>query len=92
LLFIAETAKRWEGRDDLEEAIRAAGFELLPTTRRGDFLYLRGIKNLVLQQKLASNEAVFPSTGSVQDRFFLRVGKFTRVRGMGILGSSYPRS
>jgi hypothetical protein len=44
LLFIAETAKRWEGREDLEEAVRAAGFELLPMTRRGDFLYLRGIK------------------------------------------------
>lgn len=34
----------YEGRGDLEEAIRAAGFELLPTSRRGDFLYLRGIK------------------------------------------------
>jgi hypothetical protein len=44
LLFIAEPARRWEGREDLEEAVRAAGFELLPTTRRGDFLYLRGIK------------------------------------------------
>ena len=44
LLFIAETAKKWEGREDLEEAVRAAGFELLPTTPRGDFLYLRGIK------------------------------------------------
>jgi Hypothetical methyltransferase len=44
LLFIAETARRWEGRRDLEEAVRLAGFELLPTTRREDFLYLRGIK------------------------------------------------
>lgn len=44
LLFIAEPARRWEGREDLEEAVRAVGFELLPTTRRGDFLYLRGIK------------------------------------------------
>jgi hypothetical protein len=44
LLFIAETARRWEGREDLEEAVRRAGFELLPTTRHGDFLYLRGIK------------------------------------------------
>ena len=46
LLFIAETAKRWESfaGQDLEEAVREAGFELLPTTRRGDFLYLRGIR------------------------------------------------
>jgi SAM-dependent methyltransferase len=44
LLFIAEPARRWEGREDLEEAVRAVGFELLPTTRRGDFLYLRSIK------------------------------------------------
>jgi hypothetical protein len=44
LLFIAEPARRWEGREDLEEAVRAVGFELLPTTRREDFLYLRGIK------------------------------------------------
>lgn len=44
LLFIAETARRWENSSELEEAIRAAGFELLPTTRRGDFLYLRGIR------------------------------------------------
>jgi len=44
LLFIAEPARRWEGTEDLEKAVRAVGFELLPTTRRGDFLYLRGIK------------------------------------------------
>lgn len=44
LLFIAETARRWEGSHELEEAVRLAGYELLPTTRRGDFLYLRGIK------------------------------------------------
>jgi Hypothetical methyltransferase len=44
LLFIAETARRWEGNPELEEAVRDAGFEPLPTTRRGDFLYLRAIK------------------------------------------------
>jgi hypothetical protein len=46
LLFIAEPAKRWEGREDLEEALQDAGFDLLPTTQRGDFLFLRGIKSL----------------------------------------------
>ena len=44
LIFIAETARRWEGKSELEEALRDAGFELLPTNRRGDFLYLRGVK------------------------------------------------
>ena len=44
LLFIAEPAHNSEGKADLEEALEAAGFELLPSTRRGDFLYLRGIK------------------------------------------------
>jgi hypothetical protein len=44
LLFIAETARRWEGSTELEEALRDAGFELLPPTRRGDFLYLRALK------------------------------------------------
>ena len=44
LLFIAETARRWEGSSELEDAIRAWAFELLPSSRRGDFLYLRGVK------------------------------------------------
>jgi hypothetical protein len=40
------TARKWEGAalGELEAAVREAGFELLPSTRRGDFLYLRGIK------------------------------------------------
>jgi hypothetical protein len=44
LLFIAETARRWENSTGLETAVRDVGFELLPATRRGDFLYLRAVK------------------------------------------------
>jgi hypothetical protein len=45
LLFIAEPAKRWEGgAASLERAVEGAGFELLPSRRRGDFLYVRAVK------------------------------------------------
>jgi hypothetical protein len=44
LLFIAETARKWEDLRPLEEAVRSAGFEVLPASRRGEFVYLRGIK------------------------------------------------
>jgi len=43
-LFIAEPTRKWEDTTGLEEAVHKAGFELLPTTRRGNFVYLRGIK------------------------------------------------
>jgi hypothetical protein len=43
LVFIAEPARRWED-GALEDALEAAGFDPLHTARRGDFLYLRGIK------------------------------------------------
>jgi hypothetical protein len=43
LLFIAEPAKRWEA-SKLEEAVEEAGFELLPSRTRRDFLYVRAIK------------------------------------------------
>jgi hypothetical protein len=45
LLFVAEPARKWEDPVRLEKAIHDAGFELLPTTRRGDFLYLRGLNS-----------------------------------------------
>ena len=43
LLFIAEPAKRWEA-DALQRAVEEAGFDVLPSRRRGDFLYVRAIK------------------------------------------------
>jgi hypothetical protein len=43
LLFIAEPAKRWED-GALERAVEEAGFDLLPSRRRGDFLYVRAVK------------------------------------------------
>jgi hypothetical protein len=44
LLFIAEPAKRWE-EGALERAAEEAGFDLLPSRRRGDFLYVRAVKS-----------------------------------------------
>jgi superfamily II DNA or RNA helicase len=44
LLFIAEPAKRWED-GSLERAVEEAGFDLLPSRRRGDFLYVRAVKS-----------------------------------------------
>ncbi|MDP9477533.1 MAG: methyltransferase domain-containing protein [Actinomycetota bacterium] len=44
LLFIAEPAKRWyEGK--LERALEEAGFDLLRSRRRADFLYVRAVKS-----------------------------------------------
>jgi len=45
LLFIAEPAARWSAKPgELEQAVEEAGFELLPSRRRGDFLYVRAVK------------------------------------------------
>jgi hypothetical protein len=45
LLFIAEPAKGWGEGDGLAHAIQEAGFDLLGAFyRRGDFLYVRGVK------------------------------------------------
>jgi len=44
LLFIAETARKWEDLRPLEEAAREAGFRMLPATRRGEFVYLTAVK------------------------------------------------
>lgn len=44
LLLIAEPAKRWEEEGKLEGAVEQAGFDLLPSYRRGDFLYVRAVR------------------------------------------------
>lgn len=42
-LFIAEPARRWE-EGQLERAVEECGFELLPGYQRGDFRYVRALK------------------------------------------------
>jgi hypothetical protein len=43
LLFVAEPARRWE-EDKLEAVVEEAGFGLLHSYRRGDFLYVQAVK------------------------------------------------
>jgi len=43
LLFVAEPTRRWE-EGKLEAAIEEVGFGLLHSYRRGDFLYVQGVK------------------------------------------------
>lgn len=43
LLLVAEPARRWE-EGKLEAAVEEAGFGLLSTYRRADFLYVQAVK------------------------------------------------
>jgi hypothetical protein len=43
LLFVAEPARRWlDG--NLASAVEAAGFYVVTSDQRGDFLYVRGLR------------------------------------------------